>query len=137
MKIFLHNLSHALLPFFIAIFIAKLSRNIDPLLLVLSAFLGAFSPDIDHLKIFFDYKFKNFFHFFIYSLNTDRYRKSVLIFHNLLFFLAVLIALPLFFAFNLYLGIYFLSFLSHLVLDFLYDFLAIKKIIHWKITRRI
>lgn len=137
MKIFLHNLSHALLPFFIAIFIAKLSKNLDPLFLVLAAFSGAFSPDIDHLKIFFDYKFKSFAHFFVYSLNTDRYRKSILIFHNLPFLIILLIVLPLFFVFNIYLGIYFLSFLSHLILDFAYDFLSIKKTMHWKITRRI
>jgi hypothetical protein len=136
-KIFLHNLSHVVLPLLILHSIIMADPHLDITLSYFAVFIGAFLPDIDHLKIWLDYRFKSFWHFFVYSVITDRYRKTVLIFHNIPAVLIIAVIIPLGFIFNLYFGIFVLSFFSHLVLDLLFDWYATKKMSHWKIRRRI
>jgi hypothetical protein len=136
-KIFLHNLSHILLPFLILVLILTLSPDLNAFRLYLVILAGALSPDLDHLKVFQEYKFKSFWHFFIYSIESDRYRKTLLIFHNVPAILILSLLLPICFWLNIWLGIFFLSFFSHLILDLLYDFYSFKKFTHWKIRRRI
>lgn len=136
-KIFLHNLSHAILPLLILYSILRIDPLLDVKLSYLAVLIGAFLPDVDHLKILWDYKFKGFWHFFIYSITTDRYRKSVLVFHNIPTVLIIIALLPLAFLSNWYVGVFILSFFSHLVLDLLFDWHATKGVSHWKIRRRI
>ncbi len=135
--IFLHNLSHFLLPFLLFLMFSSISEELNKEILAILVFVGAFLPDIDHFKIFADYRFRNLSHFISYCLTTDRYRKTLLLFHNIPVILALTFSLPFFFLFNIYDGIFILSFLSHLILDLSFDLYSIGKISHWKIRRRI
>lgn len=137
LKIFLHNLSHFVLPFLLLFSFYIFSKDLNPKFLIPVIFIGAFLPDIDHFKIFVDYRFKDFHHFISYCLTTDRYRKTLLIFHNIPVIIILIFSLPFFFFFNVYDGIFILSFLSHLILDLFHDWIAIGGISHWKIRRRI
>lgn len=136
LKIFLHNFSHVLLPLLL-LSIVLVNKEIDLLKAYCAILIGAFFPDLDHLKIFLDYRFKSFWHFFLYSLKTNRYRKSFLLFHNFPAILILSILLPFSFALNFYLGIYFLAFFSHLSLDLFYDLFSLQKFSHWKMRKRI
>ena len=134
--LFLHNLSHVLLPFLLCLLFSMLLETYDPILLWVSVFAGALAPDLDHLIMLRDYRFKSFFHFLSYVMSSDRYRKSFLIFHNLL----VIFILPFFFPLlllNIYVGLFLIAFHSHLILDLLFDFYAIGDFSSWKIRRRI
>lgn len=134
-KLFLHNASHLFLPFLLSTVLVLSGAN--PKLCYLASFLGAFLPDIDHLKIYLDYRFKSFWHFVKYCATSDRYRKSFLLFHNFPAIIVISFLLPFAFWVNRYFGIFVLSFFSHLVLDLLFDVYATRRFSSWKLTRRI
>jgi hypothetical protein len=96
-------------------------------------FIGAFFPDIDHL-VYLKYK-KNLKEFIKFNIFSDRFRKEFLIFHNVfsMFFLMFLTAIFSFFSIKLFL--FSLSFLLHLIIDFIDDKFTIGTISHWKLGR--
>jgi len=103
------------------------SIEIENFLIIL---LGSFFPDIDHV-IYFKYK-KNIKDFLKFNIFSDRYRKELLIFHNIffMFFLLILIFFSSLYSINLFL--FFLSFFLHLLIDFLDDKFMIGTVSHWK-----
>jgi hypothetical protein len=137
LKIFLHNLSHVVLPYLILFIILRFTPNVNVFFVYLVTLAGALSPDLDHLIMWIEYKFKNFWQFIVFNFTASRYRKSLLIFHNVIALFLSILLLPIFFKVNLYVGIYLLAFFSHIFLDFLYDLISVGRISHWKILRRI
>ena len=132
-SVVLHDISHLLLPFLILFVILYYSPNINVPGVFLIVLVGSFIPDIDHVNILRNGYFKNFWEFIRYCLSSDRYRKSFLIFHNFVTILILVISIPIISALNIFAGIFLLSILAHIILDFLTDRLLLKTHGHWKL----
>lgn len=128
----LHNLSQISIPIIIVSIVLYRTPEINFRALLLTAIIGAYIPDIDHLNIWNKVPHKGFFSFVKFCLRSDRYRKSFLLFHNHLTMLIILITLPIAVFINLFVGIFLLTFLTHLILDYLADMFLIKAHSHWK-----
>ncbi len=130
--IFLHDISHILLPCLIAVIIIYISPNVDIIKLMPAIFIGAFFPDIDHL-VFKKY-YRSYVRLFKYCIgDRTNHRRTFLFFHTWLTMLLIGISIPFGFIYNFYLGIFLLLFFSHLLLDLLTDIFMIKKCGHWRI----
>ncbi|MEM0480830.1 MAG: hypothetical protein QXQ14_01435 [Candidatus Aenigmatarchaeota archaeon] len=98
---------------------------------IIAILIGSFIPDIDHVAY---YKFapKNFLKFLKFNITSDRIRRGFLIFHNLPFlaFWSILTPITALYSINLFL--FFLSFLLHLILDYLDDKFVLGYTYHWR-----
>lgn len=130
-KWMLHDLSHILIPFIVSSIVLLYNKNLKPLHVVLVAIAGALSPDIDHLNIWKEYKFKSFRSFLKFCVKTDRYRRSFLIFHNFWAIAVLIVLMPLISMVNLLAGVFFLTFLCHLFLDFFDDKITVGRSTQW------
>ncbi len=131
--VMLHNLAHLNLPILIFLLVVYLKPTINLLLAIPAIIIGSYLPDIDHYNIWKKVKFESRKNFLKYLLTSDRYRKAFLVFHNFLTLLILVVALPIVNIYNIYVGIFLLSFIAHLILDFLTDKLLIKQHGHWKL----
>jgi hypothetical protein len=128
----LHNFSHFLLPFLIFLVIIRITPKINQILVFIVVWAGSLLPDLDHINIWRKTYYRNLKEFLRYCLSSDRYRRSFLVFHNVLAILILLTAIPIASILNIFIGIFLLAILSHLVLDFFTDGLLIKTHGHWK-----
>lgn len=128
----LHDFSHFILPFLIFFVIVRSTPEINPIAAFIVIYVGSLIPDIDHINIWRKTYYRNFKEFLRYCLSSNRYRRSFLMFHNILTILILIIAMPIVSILNIFLGIFLLAIFSHLVLDFLTDKFLIKTHGHWK-----
>lgn len=131
--IILHNFSHIILPFLIFLVFIQVTPKINSRVALIVIYIGSLIPDIDHINIWRKIYYKKFKEFLIYCLTSDRYRRSFLAFHNILTILILIVAIPIVSILNVFLGIFLLAILSHLILDFLTDKFLIKTHGHWKL----
>lgn len=132
-----HNTSHFVLPVVIFLILITFIGDIEPSTVFIIVMTGALAPDLDHLQVWREYKFKSFWSFIKFHLSAKRYRYSFLVFHNFLALLSVAILMIVVGRINRYVDIFFVSFFSHLLLDFFYDASTMKRFSHWKFGRRI
>jgi len=130
-SVVLHNFAHIFLPFFIFILIFNNFSKIETEKIFIAVFIGSFFPDIDHLAM--KRTYEKFSDLLKYCWNSDRYRKSFLVFHNSITILIVSVSAFVFMKVNFLISIFLISFLSHLILDILTDRLLIKSHGHWNI----
>ena len=133
----LHNIGQ----YFVApLLIAYVSLNAFPSLdrtdVLVVSFLGSMLPDVDHINIWLEYKFKDFQSFVKFLMNTRRYRYSFLIFHNIIAILALLLLIPIVANRTLLGGIFLFSCLVHILQDFFDDKISIGRVTHWRYRRR-
>lgn len=130
----LHNLSQLSIPFFVTGIVSLISPNYNMLGIFLVSLVGAYIPDIDHLNMYKTVTHKNFFDFVKIVMRAERYRRAFLVFHNHLTMLivAVTIGVTALIDFNFFISLFLISFLLHLILDYLADVLLIKTHSHWK-----
>ena len=125
-----HAFLHFLVPFIVILnyilFFGKIGIKA-----VIAIIVGSFIPDIDHV-VYYKYAPFGFFRFVKFNIQSDRIRRSFLIFHNLpfLFFWAVFTPITAIYSIDVFL--FFLSFLLHLILDFLEDKIILGYTYHWK-----
>jgi hypothetical protein len=105
--------------------------NLVPIAFV--SILGTLFPDVDHFSMWKRVKHNGLWSFVKFCIHADRYRKAFLPFHNYLAMLVVAVAAGVFSFVNFYVFIFFLSFLAHLVSDFVADLYMIKKHTHWRL----
>lgn len=133
----MHNITqYLILPVLIALVSILTWPSLDILDIFIMSFFGSVLPDVDHINIWFEYKFKDFKSFLKFLFKARRYRYSFLIFHNLAAMFFILMLIPIV---NLMqpLGTVFLAaFLSHLVLDFFDDKVSIGRVTHWRYRKR-
>ena len=135
-KWMLHDLSHILIPFIVSWTVLFFNRGLEPVKVGLAAFAGALLPDIDHLNIWREYKFKNFVKFLKFCITADRYRRSFLIFHNFATIVVLIVLIPFVSTINFFASIFLLSFLCHLFLDFFDDKITIGRAVQWRSRRK-
>jgi len=124
-----HILFHFFIPFLLLLFYLYFYKEVK-IENIIIIFLGSFFPDIDHI-VYLKYK-KSIKEFLKYNIFSDRYRKGILIFHNI-YFMIFLIFITLFSSlYSLSLFLFFLSFFLHLLVDFLDDKFTIRTIEHWR-----
>jgi len=136
-KHILHNLTQAvLLPLLITFFSLSIfpSLKIEDTLAV--AVFGSLFPDIDHINIWFEYKFDSFKSFIKFLTKARRYRYSFLIFHNIAAMAVVILLIPLVSNIEPLGGIFLVAFLLHLLLDFIDDRISIGRVRHWRYRRK-
>ncbi len=126
-----HNICHVILPLLILLVFIRITPEINILKFFIVILIGSFFPDIDHIVLW--RKYESFGEFLRYCLSSDRYRKSSLVFHNILTILIVIVCVAMFSMINILMGTFFLAMLAHLVLDFLTDWTLIKSHGHWKL----
>lgn len=133
----LHNLTQYLIAPIVLMFVAlEIYPSLDPWeVLAVTAFASMF-PDVDHINIWLEYKFKNFEAFVKFVTQARRYRYSFLVFHNLVFIVVLLVILPFSAIKNPFAGIFVGSFIAHLLLDLVDDWLSIGRVTHWRYRRR-
>ncbi len=132
--IMLHNLSQLSIPFFVTGIILLRMPYLDSLYIFVASMIGAYIPDVDHLNMYRTIVHKSFFDFVKIVMRAERYRRAFLVFHNHLtmLILVVMIGVASFFGFNFFISVFLVSFLLHLVLDYLADVMLIKMHSHWK-----
>lgn len=128
----LHNLSQLSIPFLVTAIVLMRTPAVNPATVFFVALIGSYFPDIDHLNMYGKISHKGFFDFVKVVMRAERYRKTFLIFHNHLTMLIVAAAIPVTALINFFLALFILSFLLHLILDYLADILLIKTHSHWK-----
>lgn len=125
-----------ILPLLIAFFILQIMPSLNDLDILALSVLGALVPDIDHINIWFEYKFKNFRSFVRFLTHARRYRYSFLIFHNVGAMIAIVLLIPIVGLVSTYGSIFLVSFLFHILLDFLDDKVSLGRVTHWRYRRR-
>jgi hypothetical protein len=100
------------------------------------ALFGGLVPDIDHINIWFEYKFVNFRSFVRFVTKARRYRYSFLVFHNLGFMFAITLLIPVLHIFSPIGAVFLTAFLGHLLLDFIDDKISIGRVTHWRYRRK-
>lgn len=130
--ILLHNFAHFLLPFLIFHIFTRITPEINRFLAFIVIWAGSLLPDIDHINIWRKTYYKDFKEFLKYCLSSDRYRKTFLMFHNILTIIVLIIVMIMTSVLNIFISIFFLAIISHLILDLLTDKLLIKIHGHWK-----
>ncbi|MCD6483276.1 MAG: metal-dependent hydrolase [Candidatus Aenigmarchaeota archaeon] len=135
-KWFVHDVMHFMvgLLVFLLLWIAEDPYNYHYKLryLILTVFLGAFMPDIDHLIYLKIHRFKSFGEFIERNIKSDRLRRGFLVFHNIFFMSFLMSFIPIVYLINPLTSYFFLGFLAHLILDFMDDKLLINTVEHWK-----
>lgn len=131
--VIIHDFSHFALPFLIFFLISSITPEINLIATFIVIWIGSLIPDIDHINIWRKTYYRNFKDFLRYCLSSDRYRRTFLMFHNILTILIMIIAIPILSFLNIFIGIFLLAVFSHLVLDFLTDSFLIKTHGHWKL----
>ncbi len=132
----LHNLTHITLPFAISSIFLLIDSSLDAYDVLVIALLGGFSPDIDHINIWLEYKFKNFRSFLRFVTTVRSYRYSFLIFHNLGTLIAIGLLIPIMSTISSLAAVFLTAFLAHLILDFFTDKMSIGRVTHWRYRRR-
>ncbi len=134
---FLHNLTHLVLPFAVSSIALLINPSFDPYDVLAVALFGGLVPDIDHINIWLEYNFKDFWSFARFvTRSSRRYRYSFLIFHNLGAVFVIVLLIPFVYRISP-LGVVFLAaFLAHLLLDFIDDKISIGRVTHWRYRRR-
>lgn len=133
----LHNVTqYVALPLVIVLFSGTVFPSLEIIDIIGVSFLGSMLPDVDHINIWLEYKFKDFRSFIKFLTKARRYRYSFLIFHNLGAMAAVFLLIPVVFTSNPLAGIFLISFLAHLLLDFFDDKMSIGRVTHWRYRRR-
>jgi len=133
---FLHNLTHVLLPFAISSVFLLIDPSLDAIDVVLVALFGGLLPDVDHINIWLEYKFKDFKSFLRFVTKARRYRYSFLVFHNVSFMFFLVFLIPITNRIDPGGPIFLGSFLAHLLLDFFDDKITIGRVTHWRYRRR-
>jgi len=128
----MHNLTHLTLPFALSFAFFLSAPKLDTHDVLTAAILGGYLPDIDHINIWFEYKFKNFRSFLRFLSKAPRFRMSFLLFHNAGFMLFLLVLIPIFLRIFPIGSVFLTAFLGHLSLDFLDDKLTIGRVTHWR-----
>jgi hypothetical protein len=128
----MHNLTHLTLPFIISTIFLITTPGLHGQDAIVAGLLGGYIPDIDHINIWFEYKFKSFRSFLRYLSKAQRFRMSFLLFHNVGFMLFVAILIPMFIRLYPLWAIFLTAFLGHLSLDFLDDKITIGRVTHWR-----
>ena len=95
-------------------------------------------PDMDHLAMWNKFKHNGIRDFIRRCLQNDRTRKATLVVHNYISLFVILpsIIVITYYYSNLYGFIFFTTFFSHILLDYLTDVLTLKRGSHWKINWR-
>lgn len=132
----LHNLTHIILPFAISSIFLLIDTTLDAYDILIIAILGGFSPDIDHINIWLEYKFESFRSFLRFVTTVRSYRYSFLIFHNLGTVIAIALLIPIIGNLSLLAAVFLTAFLAHLMLDFFTDKMSIGRVTHWRYRRR-
>lgn len=133
---FLHNLTHIILPFAISSIFLLINPSLDPYNVLTLALFGGLLPDVDHINIWFEYKFKNFKSFLRFLTKARRYRYSFLVFHNLGAVIVIILLIPIIDRIDPLGTVFLVAFLAHLLLDFFDDKLSIGRVVHWRYRRR-
>jgi hypothetical protein len=128
----MHNLTHLTLPIAIASVFFITNPRLDRNDALVAAIFGGYIPDIDHINIWFEYKFKSFRSFLRFLSRAPRFRMSFLLFHNVAFMLFVMILIPIFLRIFPIGAVFLTAFLGHITLDFLDDKVTIGRVTHWR-----
>jgi hypothetical protein len=135
-KWILHDLSHIVIPFIVSGVALAYNESLKPLHVFLVSLAGTLLPDIDHLNIWKEYKFKSFTRFFKFCVTSDRLRLSFLVFHNFWTIVILIALIPIASVANAMAGVFLLSFLCHLFLDFFDDKITIGRSTQWLWRRK-
>ena len=133
---FLHNLTHLVLPFAVSSIALLINPSFDPYDVLAVALFGGLVPDIDHINIWLEYDFKDFWSFVRFVTKARRYRYSFLIFHNLGAAFVIVLLSPLVYRISPLGAVFLAASLAHLLLDFLDDKISIGRVTHWRYRRR-
>jgi len=128
----LHTILHVLVPTIIFILSFLYLPEISLLERILAILLGTIFPDLDHLIYLKYIRFKSAKDFLIFNIKSDRYRRGLLIFHNIPFIVFLAILIPIVMFFSTFLALFFLSAFAHLIFDFFEDRILIRTVSHWK-----
>jgi len=125
-----------MIPFAVSSIALMIYPNLDPYDVLAVALFGGLLPDVDHINIWFEYKFKDFKSFLRFATKARRYRYSFLIFHNLGVVIVITLLIPITNRIDPGGPIFLGAFLAHLVLDFFDDKISIGRVTHWRYRRR-
>ena len=131
-----HLTQYLILPFLITFFSLLIWPSLDIWDILVVVFFGSVLPDVDHINIWLEYKFKDFKSFIKFATKTRRYRYSFLIFHNVAAMLIILMLIPIVNLLEPLGSIFLIAFLFHLILDFFDDKLSIGRVTHWRYRRK-
>lgn len=126
-----HLFLHLLVPVIVILNYIILSYEKFELKVVIAIIIGSFLPDIDHI-IYYKYVPLNLVEFIKFNIKSDRFRRGFLVFHNIPFLIFWAILTPLTAIYSLNVFLFFLSFLLHLLLDYLDDKFVLGYTYHWK-----
>lgn len=132
----LHNMAHLALPFSVSTLFMIIYPALDSFQVIIAALIGGFLPDIDHINMWFEYRFKNFRGFVKFATTVRTYRYSFLIFHNMASVLIILLLIPLVNSISTIATVALSAFFAHLCLDIFTDKIALGRVTHWKYRRR-
>lgn len=132
----IHNIIHLVIPLIITYVSLSTWPSLDKLDVLVMAFFGGLLPDVDHINIWFEYKFKDFKSFLKFLSKARRYRYSFLIFHNMGTVTIILLLIPIISSIEPLGGIFLTAFLAHLLLDFFDDKISIGRVTHWRYRRK-
>lgn len=128
-----HNAMQLSIPFWLTALSVYSFPGADWIKLGAAAFLGAVLPDLDHFSMWRLKRHKNIVDFVRFCIQADRYRKAFLPFHNYAAMLIVTITAAIFSNIDTYVFVFFVSFLVHLLFDYIADLYMIKQHAHWKL----
>lgn len=128
-----HNAMQLSIPFWLTALSIYSFPGADWVRLGLAAVLGATLPDLDHFSMWRLKKHKDLIGFVKFCIQADRYRKAFLPFHNYAAMLIVAISAAIFSSIDTYVFVFFVSFLMHLLFDYIADLYMIKQHTHWKL----
>ena len=132
----LHNIAHFVLPLVTTPITLLFYPYLDSLDVLIVALFGGLVPDIDHVNIWFEYKFVNFRSFVKFVTKARRYRYSFLVFHNLGSVIAIVLLIPILNVFSPLGAVFLTAFLGHLLLDFIDDKISIGRVTHWRYRKK-
>jgi len=105
--------------------------------LIILVFVGTFFPDLDHLLLYKQLKFRKFKEFLNWIIHSNRYRVGIELFHNFPVLIFTLVSLPFIYLKSLTMFIFFLAFALHLLTDASIDKLVLRSLSHWRFTSKI
>jgi len=105
--------------------------------LIAVVFAGTFFPDLDHLLLYKQLKFKSFKSFLKWTVHSNRYRVGIELFHNFPVLVFTLVSLPFIYLKSLTMFIFFLAFALHLLVDVSIDKFVLRSLRHWRFTSKI
>jgi hypothetical protein len=132
----LHNLTqYFIAPIFITFFTIHFLPSLNKTDVFIVSYFASLFPDIDHINIWFEYKFKDFKSFVRFVTGARRYRYSFLMFHNLGAMAITFLLIPIVFQISPLSGVFLTAFLAHLLLDYFDDRVSIGRVTHWRYRR--